>query len=216
MTPFQQQHVPALRDLLIGRSRLERVITYGAAANILGIHHRPMRTLLGIVGHSCVDSGEPLLTAMVVNARTGECGDGIRTEFGVDDPEAERQQCYEWWMQHDEEPTEELARRAVRFAAVEVRADQAAFRRAVFELYAGCCAVTGSQIPASLDAAHKPGRDWRAGQNDAQDGVLLRADVHRLLDAGLIALGEDGFVHVTEEAQGEYGGFEGTQWQHFR
>lgn len=212
MTPFQQQHAPALSDLLIGRARLGTAITYGDAALILGIHHRSVRTLLDAIGHACQANQEPILTAMVINATTGECGEGIRVEFGVDDPQAERRQCQEWWQQHLEEPAESLARRAARFAAIEIRPDQAAFRRALFALYRGRCTITGCEIPSLLDAAHKPGRDWRAGHNQATDGVLVRADIHRLLDADLIALGEDGCLHVSPVAQSEYGCYDGACW----
>ena len=212
MTPFQREHGPALRDLLVGRARLGEVITYGDAASVLGIHHRSMATLLGEIGRQCVARGEPVLTAMVVNAATGECGSGMQTEFGVQDAAAERENCKQWWKRCVEEPTSNLARRAVRFAAVEARPDQAAFRSRVYRAYGGRCALSGCRIASLLDAAHKPGRDWRAGHNSAEDGILLRADLHRLLDASLMRLEDSGRVSISGEATNEYGAFDGVCW----
>lgn len=73
-----------------------------------------------------------------------------------------------------------------------VRPEQEKFAEAVFKACSGRCVITGVQAGAVLDAAHRPGRSWEAGQNSANDGWLLRADVHRALDAGLISIAEDG------------------------
>ncbi|KAF3462074.1 HNH endonuclease [Ralstonia pseudosolanacearum] len=75
-----------------------------------------------------------------------------------------------------------------KYALMPVRPEQAAFRRALFGRFDGRCAITGCQVAQLLDAAHLPGRDWAAGDNDAADGILLRADLHRALDSGLIRL----------------------------
>ena len=70
-------------------------------------------------------------------------------------------------------------------AEVEIRPDQAKFRRAVGEAYGWTCAVTGCSIREVLDAAHVgPKGAWLA-KNSARDGVLMRTDLHRLFDAGL-------------------------------
>jgi hypothetical protein len=60
-----------------------------------------------------------------------------------------------------------------------------------------------------LDAAHLPDTSWRAGENEAIDGILLRADLHRLLDAGLLRI-DDGVVHV---AVGNYAVLDGMRLQ---
>ena len=81
-----------------------------------------------------------------------------------------------------------MAERAKRFAQVEVRPDQQAFRKAVFMAYGGICVVSGCDVPEALDAAHLEGRDWGQGHNTAADGVLLRKDLHALYDRGLLRL----------------------------
>ncbi|MDR8029511.1 HNH endonuclease [Burkholderia cenocepacia] len=76
------------------------------------------------------------------------------------------------------------------YALAPIRPQQAAFRRAVFKRFDGRCALTGCKVAQLLDAAHLPGRDWSAGDNNAEDGILLRSDLHRALDGGLIRLDE--------------------------
>ncbi|KFL49448.1 MULTISPECIES: HNH endonuclease [Burkholderia cepacia complex] len=71
-----------------------------------------------------------------------------------------------------------------------IRPEQAAFRRAVSAAYDNRCAISGCDIPEVLEAAHVRGRDWRAGHNEAADGILLRRDLHALYDRGLLAVVE--------------------------
>jgi hypothetical protein len=88
-------------------------------------------------------------------------------------------------------------------AEVELRTQQHVFRARVGDRYGWRCAVTGTTVVSVLDAAHLPGRDWRK-DNTAQDGVLVRSDIHRLMDRGLAAI-RNGFLHIKKEARiGEY------------
>jgi hypothetical protein len=96
---------------------------------------------------------------------------------------------------------------AVRMRNVEQRPDQAAFRQRVGEACGWACVITGETVREALDAAHLPGSSWRAGDNATADGVLLRADLHRLLDAGLLRI-EEGIVRVTV---GRYAAFNGQR-----
>ena len=56
---------------------------------------------------------------------------------------------------------------------------QGRFRRRLLQAYGARCAVTGCDAPELLDAAHVG--SWRV----TDEGVLLRTDVHRMLDTGL-------------------------------
>ena len=96
---------------------------------------------------------------------------------------------------------------AVRVREVETRPEQAAFRERVGDAWGWRCAITGETVREALDAAHLPGSSWRAGDNTAVDGVLLRADLHRLLDSGLLRV-EDGTVRVSV---GSYAQFDGVR-----
>ena len=64
-----------------------------------------------------------------------------------------------------------------------LRPEQNEFRAALFRAYDGKCAVTGETTAPVLEAAHLPGRSHELGHNQACDGILLRADLHKLMDA---------------------------------
>ncbi|MBY4870751.1 HNH endonuclease [Burkholderia anthina] len=153
-----------------------------------------------------------MITALVVDKETGRCSKGFKDVFGIVDDEAERTRCYAYWSvpgaaiaasgsdaasDHDgtslpDNTGEDLAReygeRVARFMRVEVRPQQAAFRRAVFVAYDGKCAISGCDVPEALEAAHLHGRIWRDGHNQASDGILLRRDLHGLYDQELLDL----------------------------
>ena len=87
----------------------------------------------------------------------------------------------------------------------DARPNQAAFRRALLDAYGGRCAITGCDVDAALDAAHVA--DWR-NENDVGAGILLRADLHRLFERGLLAI-DAGFTVV--DAPPFYGGLMGRR-----
>lgn len=89
-------------------------------------------------------------------------------------------------------------------AEQEVRMRQQAFRLRVGTRCGWRCVVTGCTVKDVLDAAHLPGRNWRT-DNQAEDGVLLRTDIHRLLDRRLAEL-RDGKLWLDKTLRhGEYG-----------
>jgi len=72
---------------------------------------------------------------------------------------------------------------------VVVREGQGSFRNLIFNAYDGKCAVTGCDVPETLEAAHiRPYKGPKT--NVASNGILLRADLHRLWDTGLMAVHE--------------------------
>jgi hypothetical protein len=75
----------------------------------------------------------------------------------------------------------------------EARIGQPEFRRRLLQAYDGRCAVTGSAIAEALEAAHIiPDSLVGAHGMDPRNGLLLRADLHRLFDCGLIGFRMDG------------------------
>lgn len=71
-------------------------------------------------------------------------------------------------------------------ATVAYRAGQSNFRAKLIEKW-GCCNITGCRTVAALDAAHIiPYRGEK--DNDIRNGLLLRADIHRLFDAYQIGI----------------------------
>ncbi|MDD3759056.1 MAG: HNH endonuclease signature motif containing protein [Advenella sp.] len=101
--------------------------------------------------------------------------------------------------------TNENELKDILYAWRKCRAEQAKFRQRVFKKHGAVCKVTGCAVQGILDAAHLPGRDWQKGHFSAEDGIPLRADLHRALDAGLIKLdAKHRLVFVDSELDMEY------------
>jgi hypothetical protein len=61
---------------------------------------------------------------------------------------------------------------------------QQAFRQAVLNAFGGRCCITGCGVEAALEACHIE-RYSENPDNSLENSLLLRADLHRLFDAGL-------------------------------
>lgn len=90
-----------------------------------------------------------------------------------------------------------------RFGTVELRTRQAEFRKRIFEKFNGRCPISGCDEPTTLEAAHLgvPG-GWRTNHTD---GILLRSDLHKLMDAGKLQI-IDGVVSVSGEHYQQFNG----------
>ncbi|MEU1103647.1 HNH endonuclease [Streptomyces tibetensis] len=74
-----------------------------------------------------------------------------------------------------------------RRVVVRARVGQAAFRRQLLETYGSACAFTGPAPAAALEAAHLYSYA-ASGEHHSNGGLLLRRDIHRLFDLGVIAV----------------------------
>jgi putative restriction endonuclease len=75
-------------------------------------------------------------------------------------------------------------------ALITPRLGQGAFRVAVTEAYRRQCAVTEGKVLPALDAAHiRPYSD--GGMHVKSNGILLRKDIHSVLDAGYATVDTD-------------------------
>lgn len=82
------------------------------------------------------------------------------------------------------------------------RVGQAAFRLQVLAAYAERCAITNEHMPMVLEAAHiQPYAD--AGVHALANALLLRADFHRLFDAGYIGVDADYRVQISPRIASE-------------
>lgn len=98
-----------------------------------------------------------------------------------------------------------------RKATVRVRIGQAGFRCGLLEDYGAVCAVTGPAPDCALEAAHLYSYA-NTGKHHQFGGLLLRRDIHRLFDFGLIAVDPaTGLIDVHESLQefSEYWGLHG-------
>lgn len=78
------------------------------------------------------------------------------------------------------------------------RLGQGAFRLLVTDAYHRRCAITGESTLPVLEAAHIVPYA-QAGTHEVSNGLLLRADFHKLFDAGLVTVTPD--MHITISPQ---------------
>lgn len=75
------------------------------------------------------------------------------------------------------------------YALVQTRPEQARFRQLLRDIYGNRCCLSGTALPATLQAAHIiPHREGGPGINHQRNGLLLRADIHLLFDALLLTV----------------------------
>ena len=84
------------------------------------------------------------------------------------------------------------------YAAVLARPEQARFRQLALEAYGARCIVSGCTTIRALEAAHVLPYS-SGGPDERANCILLRADLHRMFDANLLAVNPlDGKVHYSE------------------
>lgn len=86
---------------------------------------------------------------------------------------------------------------------VTAREGQGTFRLRLLEVYGSRCAVTGERVVPVLDAAHIQPYLGPAS-NHVQNGLLLRSDLHKLYDQGLVTVTPDYSLRVSERIHDEW------------
>ncbi len=106
------------------------------------------------------------------------------------------QESSDWGVETPEE--KEIS---AKFREVQERPEQPKFREKILKKYNGTCVVTDCTIKSALDAAHiKSVAD--GGDYTLNNGLLLRADLHRLFDANLMAIDpETSKVHFKDKSK---------------
>lgn len=107
------------------------------------------------------------------------------------------------------DPSEDSRRRTM--VAIVQREGQPAFRQALLEAYGKACALSGCTVEALLEAAHiVPYRGVHT--NVVGNGLLLRADLHKMFDLHLFRIDPiSRQVHLSDVLKtSEYAHFEGA------
>lgn len=86
---------------------------------------------------------------------------------------------------------------------VRPRLGQGTFRVAVTQAYHGACAVSGEHSLPVLDVAHIQSYA-EGGPHDVRNGLLLRADIHRLFDRGYVTVTPDYRFEVSGRLREEF------------
>lgn len=93
---------------------------------------------------------------------------------------------------------DEAAKKVLR--AIALRQGQTVFRNGLLAAYDSRCIVTGCNADSALEAAHIiPYCEGEEETNHAQNGLLLRADIHTLFDRGKIAIDTSKWTVVLDE-----------------
>ena len=86
---------------------------------------------------------------------------------------------------------------------VQPRLGQATFRIAVLDAYGRACAVTGEHSLPAIKTAHI--RSYaQDGPHEIRNGLLLRADLHRLFDTGYVTVTPELCLEVSPRLREEY------------
>jgi len=86
---------------------------------------------------------------------------------------------------------------------VRPRLGQSSFRVLVTDAYQRRCAMTGERTLLALEAAHIVPYS-EDGVHDVRNGILLRADFHRLFDAGLVSVTPDLRIKISKRIKEEW------------
>ena len=91
------------------------------------------------------------------------------------------------------------------------RKGQGSFKGIITTAYKNSCCISGETTPELLEAAHiQP--YLNEDSNHSQNGLLLRVDLHRLYDNGLLYIDEEYTVHISPHLKSDnYRIFQGRQ-----
>ena len=195
---------------LTNNAQKSKLITYEDLAEILKIHHRPIRLILDLIQTYCIDENLPPLTILVVNKSSGLPGAGF-TAWDNRDLQRGRMSVNEFdWTKLanpfsyalkgetiesmvDKITTDPNQSEAV-YKTVEDRGiKQKIFRDSLLKSYQWKCAFTSFGITSTLDAAHIIPWSQSDIKNkiNPRNGILLISYCHRLFDQELITIDEN-------------------------
>jgi len=84
-----------------------------------------------------------------------------------------------------------------------VRLGQGAFRVQLTDAYNRKCAITGEKTLPALEAAHIK-KYSESGPNKISNGILLRADVHKLFDSGYVTITSNYEIEISRKIKEEF------------
>ncbi|MCP3056237.1 HNH endonuclease [Aurantimonas marianensis] len=227
--PIWIQRAGQLWPYLVEQAEKNETATYGDAGEHIGIHHRIVRHALGPIQRYCLNSGLPILTALVVRRGDGLQGNGF---LGRSD-EIGRVLSFDWKKIENpfstvaESDLNKLARRVLRdpskskevFALIRTRGDeQRIFRKILIKAYRSKCAVCGTTFLECLEASHII--PWSGSKPemriDPRNGILLCSLHHNFFDKSIINIGPDYTIHFKGDGRrteyGEYDRFIGSNF----
>lgn len=177
-----------------------KLIRYGELGDKIGIHHRPVRFVLGVIQDYCLKHQLPPLTILVVN-ESGEPGNGF-IAWDIENKEEAFERVYNYNWKNLENPfsyalngiTEseiinELLDKPDNskdvYGKIKVRGiAQQIFRKALLKAYDKKCAFCEFSFVKTLQASHiiPWSKSTKSERLDVRNGILLCANHHSLFD----------------------------------
>jgi len=220
----QHQRAATGWDVLTQVAKDNGLIRYGELGRRIGIHHRPVRYVLGLIQDYCLQNQLPPLTILVVN-QSGLPGEGF-IAWDVDDIDEGLSQVYSYnWDNLDnpfgfakegltenkiiEELLENPDNAEDTYAKIKVRgAAQPIFRKALIQAYDCQCAFCGFSFEIGLQASHIVpwSKSKKTERLDVRNGILLCATHHKLFDDRWLTINDDFTINYNDlnEKKGLY------------
>lgn len=205
----QLERACAAWPVLVEVARRHETISYGGLGGKIGVHHRAVRYVLGIIQDYCLAENLPPLTILVVNG-SGRPGDGfIAHDLNDFDGGLSYVWEYDWGTLENPfevsasiESHQALIDTLVRepessrevYSIVPSRGmKQVLFRSALLKAYKTRCAFTELSFPQALEACHIiPWAQANSAERlDIRNGILLNSFHHKLFDRGAITISVD-------------------------
>jgi putative restriction endonuclease len=202
-----------------------KLINYGELGKRIGIHHRAVRLVLGLIQDHCLNHELPPLTILVINKKEGKPGDGF-IAWDVENIESGLEQVYNFNWNNYQNPFEfaitgttekELIEKLIQapdkseeiYGIVKSRGTaQSIFRKALLEAYESKCAFCGLEFEFILEASHII--PWSVANKqqrlDIRNGMLLCSNHHKLFDSFWMTVNSEYKIEYTDmlEDEGEY------------
>lgn len=192
--------------VLTQRAAARETITYGELGAALGVHHRAVRYILGLIQDHCLSEKLPPLTILIINLR-GLPGTGF-IAYDVVHFEEGKELVYSYNWNGLQNPFEYASNGATYEDIVATLAQSPAaageimrlvkvrgvaqlmFRAALLRAYDYACAFTDLSFEEALEACHiVPWADCTPEERlDVRNGLLLNSFHHRLFDQGLVTV----------------------------
>lgn len=193
-------------NVLIEHAKARRSITYGELAAAIGIHHRPIRYVLGLIQEHCLTEKLLPLTILVTD-RKGQIGsgfsaydlnrlaEGLEAVFGfawqsIENPFAFAADGSVYGSLINELATNPSSSGEVMRLVKSRGMAQVMFRDALLRCYDSRCAFTEATFVEGLEACHIVPWSVCAPEHrlDVRNGILLNSLHHSLFDKDWITI----------------------------
>lgn len=210
--------------VLVGIAKQRKTITYGELGEAIGIHHRAIRYVLGVIQDYCLEEKLPPLTILIING-SGRPGTGfiaynlqhfergLEKVWGFDWDSIENP--FEFSTSGDSYQTlvSTLSKEPSSSGEIYTRVKnrgirQLLFRQALLKAYKEQCAFTDISFVSGLEACHIV--PWSLASDaerlDVRNGILINSFHHRLFDQGLITISTNHEIifYDPEQKDGSY------------